>query len=190
MRKAILISAVAALLTIAAPAQADPPLPVLSPSRPSTVSWALKWRRVAERQYLQVNDLRGSLGLHRHHEGFAQPSIVSPFWWQAGRGWKHEAKRWAVERHRLERRLRGSGVERWRPLVAKYWPAPLVSKALWVMSRESGGNPLARSRTGAAGLFQLYPAPAGWSDPAINVRLAYQKYRSAGGWSPWRWCGA
>lgn len=56
-----------------------------------------------------------------------------------------------------QRRIRiGRGVERWRPLVEKYFPASLVGQALAVMQCESGGNPDAVNRySGASGLFQF-----------------------------------
>lgn len=46
-------------------------------------------------------------------------------------------------------------VERWRSLVAKYFPADMVDDALSVMACESFGDPnLTNSYSGAAGLFQ------------------------------------
>jgi len=49
-------------------------------------------------------------------------------------------------------------VERWRPLVAHYFPANLVEEALSVMRCESYGNPyLVNPVSGASGLFQHMP---------------------------------
>jgi hypothetical protein len=49
-------------------------------------------------------------------------------------------------------------VERWRPLVAAYFPAELVDQALSVMDCESFGDPsITNSHSGAAGLFQHMP---------------------------------
>ena len=74
----------------------------------------------------------------------------------------------------------------WRPLVRWHWPAGLVEVALQVIRLESGGRPWAQNpSSGAGGLFQLCPPPAGWADPDFNVRYAYQvKYRSQG-WRAW-----
>lgn len=50
----------------------------------------------------------------------------------------------------------GSNVEQWRGLVAAYFPASEVERALCIMSHESGGNPNAQNpRSTAAGLFQF-----------------------------------
>ena len=49
-------------------------------------------------------------------------------------------------------------VERWRPLVAAYFPAALVDEALAVMRCESLGDPsIVNPVSGAAGLFQHMP---------------------------------
>lgn len=85
-----------------------------------------------------------------------------------------------------QRKIRiGSGVERWRPLVQKYFPADLVEQALAVMQCESGGNPDAVNRySGASGLFQFLKGTwaiasyrAGWGgysrfDPEANIASA------------------
>ncbi len=44
-------------------------------------------------------------------------------------------------------------VESWRPLVAKYFPPSAVDEALYIISRESRGDPNAGS--GCKGLFQI-----------------------------------
>lgn len=88
-------------------------------------------------------------------------------------------------------------VERWRPLVARYFPAHAVNKAMDVLACESEGNPAARNPTsGAAGLFQHIPryfdaraAAAGFPgaspfDPEANVAAAAWLWRREG-WSPW-----
>lgn len=86
-------------------------------------------------------------------------------------------------------------VERWRPLVAQYFPD--VDKALAVMWCESRGDPSATNlSSGAAGLFQHLPkywqdrsAAAGWAgadiyDPEANVAVAGW-LRRTGGWGHW-----
>lgn len=86
-------------------------------------------------------------------------------------------------------------VERWRPTVAKYFPADLVDKALWVIQWESGGNPGAVGDGGAArGLFQIQdsrnfasrPDAAYLDNPENNIRYAAQQLGAASGrWSDW-----
>lgn len=77
-------------------------------------------------------------------------------------------------------------VEQWRSIVAKYpWP---VDQAMLTMSRESGGNPRAISKTDDHGLFQIHHGLANYGqaiyDPETNVRIAYNMYK-ARGWRPW-----
>lgn len=86
-------------------------------------------------------------------------------------------------------------VERWRPLVAKYFPPELVDKALWVIMWESGGNPRAQGDNGVAiGLFQIHdntsisgrPTADQLFDPEFNVRYAALNLGAAyGNWKPW-----
>jgi hypothetical protein len=79
-----------------------------------------------------------------------------------------------------------AAVERWRSLVAAYFPDYLVDQALAVIDCESRGNPEARNPySGAAGLFQFLPgtwavvAPkAGFPDaspydPEANIGSAW-----------------
>lgn len=48
------------------------------------------------------------------------------------------------------------GAEKWRDLVARYFPPNVVDEAVRVMQCESGGDPTARNRrSGATGLFQF-----------------------------------
>lgn len=84
----------------------------------------------------------------------------------------------------------GSNVEQWRGLVSQYdWP---VNTALCLMEYESGGNPSAYNPSGASGLMQVLASwadnfgytPSDLFDPAINLEVAYQLYRT-GGWSHW-----
>jgi len=105
-----------------------------------------------------------------------------------------------------QRRLRiGRGVERWRPLVQKYFPPELVDQALAVMYCESGGNPDAtNSRSSAAGLFQFLRGTwaiasvragfGGYSrfDPEANIASAawlvnysIRTQHPAGAWGHW-----
>ena len=76
-------------------------------------------------------------------------------------------------------------VERWRPVVATYFPADRVDWALRIMACESHGDPEAKNpNSSASGLFQhlarLWPdrvRAAGWKDadvfdPFANVAVA------------------
>jgi hypothetical protein len=78
-----------------------------------------------------------------------------------------------------------SAVERWRPLVARYFPTELVAQALAVIACESLGDPaVVNPLSGTAGLFQHHPeywadraAAAGFpgatpDDPEANIAAA------------------
>jgi Lysozyme like domain len=84
----------------------------------------------------------------------------------------------------------GGDVEQWRALVAKYFPANEVDRALAVMQLESSGNPNAHNPRGedSVGLFQInrqaHPSYGGGFDPEANVRYAAQLFSSQG-WRPW-----
>lgn len=88
-----------------------------------------------------------------------------------------------------------AAVERWRPIVAKYFPPELVDKALYVIDGESKGNPGAVGDGGAArGLFQIQdsrnfpnrPDAAYLDNPENNIRYAAQQLGAASGrWSDW-----
>ncbi|GBD85950.1 transglycosylase SLT domain protein [bacterium BMS3Abin02] len=105
-----------------------------------------------------------------------------------------------------QRRLRiGRGVERWRPLVQKYFPPELIDQALAVMYCESGGDPDATNpRSNAAGLFQFLRGTwaiasvragfGGYSrlDPEANIASAawlvdysIRTRHPAGAWGHW-----
>lgn len=62
-------------------------------------------------------------------------------------------------------------VERWRPLVKRYFPPELVDEAMMVMACESSGDPKATNpETGAGGLFQHMPSY--WKRRAREVGFA------------------
>jgi hypothetical protein len=88
-------------------------------------------------------------------------------------------------------------VEQWRSLVAAYFRAGDVDRAMRIMACESGGNPNADNpRSSAAGLFQHLgkywasrSAAAGWAGysiyhPEANVAVAAW-LRDAAGWGSW-----
>ncbi|MDH4119952.1 MAG: transglycosylase SLT domain-containing protein [Acidimicrobiia bacterium] len=91
-------------------------------------------------------------------------------------------------------------VERWRSLVAAYFPAGLVDEALQIIQCESLGDPDAvNPYSGAAGLFQFIPGTwavasveagvgdASVFDPEANIAAAawLSGYYQANGRSPW-----
>ncbi len=91
-------------------------------------------------------------------------------------------------------------VERWRPLVRRYFPHGQVEEALAVMRCESGGDPRAKNRRSSArGLFQFLSgtwrmvaaargaAGADPYDPEANVASAAWLVRTsvAAGLDPW-----
>lgn len=91
-----------------------------------------------------------------------------------------------------------SGVEQWRPLVAKYFKPENVDAALSVIAGESGGNPNAKNSTsGASGLFQQMPqywaqrsAAAGFAgasifDPEANIAASAVLSNGGDSWSHW-----
>jgi soluble lytic murein transglycosylase-like protein len=90
-----------------------------------------------------------------------------------------------------------AGVEQWRSLVATYFPAEQVDRALRIMSCESAGDPNAYNRSGASGLFQHMArywaersAAAGWAgadifDPTANVAVAAWLSKGGSDWSDW-----
>jgi hypothetical protein len=71
----------------------------------------------------------------------------------------------------------------WTALVSRYpWHVPTALRILYCESR---GYPGAVNRkSGAAGLFQIYPAQPGSLDPETNAAQAWAKYQ-ARGWQPW-----
>ncbi len=92
------------------------------------------------------------------------------------------------------------GVEQWRPLVEKYFPASEVALAMSVMHCESRGDPTAHNDgSHATGLFQHLPkywdsrsTQAGWTgasmlDPEANIAVAAWLLGDSG-WKNWRAC--
>lgn len=81
-------------------------------------------------------------------------------------------------------------VEQWRFLVSQHFPAGQIDSALLVISKESGGDPNAKS-PGNYGLFQInwvHSAKVGGDlnslfDPEVNARLARRVW-GASGWKP------
>lgn len=90
-------------------------------------------------------------------------------------------------------------VEQWRPLVQKYFQPQDVDKALYVLERESRGDPRAANpNSSARGLFQhlekLWPGRTQqWGmenadiyDPETNIKgAANLLYGPGGGWQHW-----
>jgi len=89
-------------------------------------------------------------------------------------------------------------VERWRPLVSEFFAPEDVDKALYVIKRESSGNPTVKNpNSSATGLFQhlarLWPGRAqqygiGGADildPRAATYAAAKLVYEGGGWSHW-----
>ena len=90
------------------------------------------------------------------------------------------------------------GVEQWRPLIAKYFPANQVDNALRIMAAESGGVPtrdnrgLNRDGSVGYGLMQINSIHADMvngdleslRNPDVNVRVAASIYGGRG-WCAW-----
>ena len=75
----------------------------------------------------------------------------------------------------------GIGVERWRPLVAKWWPPGEVSDAMCILKHESGGNPNAKNKhSSAAGLFQFLEGTWDW----VAEHTGSPSYREGGPYDP------
>lgn len=65
------------------------------------------------------------------------------------------------------------------------FPESVIPTMVAIAYRESRFNPGAiNSSSGACGLWQIYPAQPGCTNPASNAAMAYAKYR-ASGLSPW-----
>lgn len=91
-----------------------------------------------------------------------------------------------------------AGVERYRPIVAKHFPAHEVETALKVMQQESSGRPDAHNYSDETaddswGLYQinLYgnlkhgrPDPGWLTDPENNISYAANMFKGQG-WKPW-----
>ena len=94
------------------------------------------------------------------------------------------------------------GVEAWRDLVATYFAADHVDRALSVMACESGGDPTIRNRQGstALGLFQFIRSTWDWQagllglptydqggplNPEANVRAAANLSKGGTDWAHW-----
>lgn len=82
-----------------------------------------------------------------------------------------------------------ANVDRWRPMVEKYFQPQDVDKALYVIAGESGGNPTIPNSTGsgATGLFQILPSHGvNGNDPETAIRwAANQVYNVRGDWGDW-----
>jgi len=67
------------------------------------------------------------------------------------------------------------------------FPEYIIPTMVSIAYRESRFNPGAvNSSSGACGLWQLYPCPGAWAlTPSGNAAGAYEKYKAAGGLSPW-----
>lgn len=65
------------------------------------------------------------------------------------------------------------------------FPESVIPTMVSIAARESGFDPGAiNASSGACGLWQIYPAQPGCTDPATNAAMAFAKYQ-ASGLAPW-----
>ena len=176
--------------------------PSEAPAYPEVVHWALVWRGRAVRQWNRWNALRADafaypvVPFHRHSIRTPMRSASQSRWLAAGRSWKYDQADYRARYRKLWVYMTapgGGGWERWRPLLRYTWPHSLVDTAVRVIRFESGGAAYRYNTagSGAFGLMQLLPRPAGVWSPLSQLRYAYwRKYVPAGGWSPWSSCAA
>ncbi len=151
--------------------------PAIAHSKAELDDWRLIWGRTVLSDGLTVDRLAEQADMARRHPWYFNRPVP----------------------HTHPRRTFSGGVEQWRGLVAAYFRAADVDRALRVMACESGGNPNARHgnrASGAAGLMQHLPrywatrsAAAGFAgasifDPEANVATAAWLLKTAG-WGSW-----
>ena len=176
--------------------------PASAPAYPEVRRWALFYRAAAVRQWERWNALRSDafayplVPFHRHSARRPPLSATGFVWTRAGLEWRRDRDDYLSRYRKLWRYMTapgGSGWERWTPLLRYTWPHYLVPTAVQVIRYESGGAPYRYNSagSGAFGLMQLLPRPAGVWSPLSQLRYAYwRKYVPAGGWSPWSSCAA
>ena len=99
--------------------------------------------------------------------------------------------------HTVRRSVDTGGVERWRTLVAAWFPADKVDEALSIISCESGGDPSIPNPTSSAlGLWQFLKGwyTGKWSDtvgvfdpldPVASMRAAAIVSKNGTNWGDW-----
>ncbi len=101
---------------------------------------------------------------------------------------KTKIKKVYINRRKVQ--YNGQGVERWRPLVSKYFGSA-TPQALAIIKCESGGNPNATNHNSNGstdrGLFQINSCHGANSTYNVEANIAYAYKLSRGGrnWSPW-----
>ncbi len=162
--------------------------PVAAHSTTELDAWRLIWGRAVLSDGLTVDRLAEQADMARLH----------PWYFNRPAPHTHQGVNSVVSNVQL-----AGGVEQWRGLVATYFRAGDVDRALWIMACESGGNPNVQHgnrSSGAAGLMQHLPrywaarsAAAGFAgasifDPTANVATAAWLRDQPGGWLHWRAC--
>lgn len=175
---------------------------VIPPASKVTVRRALKQERVAKRAWKEWNHARWCFGYKsvafRKHSSCRPPRLASEaVWLAAGKAWRVDTR---LYRHRFKllwhemNHPHGNAWERWRPLVKWTWPANLVNTVISIIHWESSGQEFVYNHggSGAYGLMQLLPRPAGVTYAYDQLVYAYwHKYVAAGySWSPWAGCRA
>jgi hypothetical protein len=189
--------------TTTTPSPSPSPSPtVIPPASSATVRHALKQERIAKRAWKEWNHARWCFG--QNPVAFRKHSSRRPARFESETTWLAAGKAWRVDtrlyRHRFNllwhemNHPHGNAWERWRPLVRWTWPANLVDTVVAIIHYESSGGEFKYNMegSGAYGLMQLLPRPAGVTYAYEQLVYAYKhKYVAAGySWSPWAGCRA
>ena len=180
----------------------SPSVTPIPPASAHTVRWAKKWRHKALVAWKEWNRARKCFS-HKVVR-FGRNSIRLParsksaeVWRAAGLSWKHDVRTYRHKFRALWREMNhphGNAWEKWRPLVKWTWPAHLVNIVVNIIHYESSGAEFVYNHggSGAYGLMQLLPRPAGVTYAYDQLVYAYwHKYVAAGySFSPWAGCRA
>jgi hypothetical protein len=186
-------------------AAATPPPPsteststIQPPAPAKTVAWAKHWKRAAARELRRYNRLRAAfrykpLKLHQGRRVMPARSAPQSAWRDAGLAWKHDHRTYHRKSEHLYQEMtstRGGGALRWKPLIRYWWPewsesqVYLMCHIIW---HESSGSAYVWNHqgSGAFGLFQLLPKPAGVWGPMSQARAARLIKYDHGGLGHW-----
>ena len=175
------------------------PVPA-APAR--VVKHALRARRAAVREWHEWNRARGYFAqrvvlFHKSSARRPDRSESRTRWVEAARQWCIDAREYKGRTTLLLKKMvstKGGGALRWRPLIRYWWPewsesqVYLMAHIVW---HESSGSAFVWNNggSGAFGLFQLLPKPAGVWGPMSQAQAARWKY-DHGGLAHWAGCAA
>lgn len=176
------------------------PTPAVVPASTAVVHWATRWRRAAVRSYRAWSRARLCLGMKHvaFHATKPRRSADKARWLKAGKAWR---AMWSGYRHRTRLLVRhmtspgGGGAYRWMPAIRWYWRGAdesLVRVMAHVIWHESSGQRFVWNHggSGAFGLFQLLPKPAGVWSVASQMVYAWRHKYLQGGLGHWAGCKA